>query len=96
MIANYASLLAMELKVNEEFTCDWQKHSLVISKYTPPNHYIEATNNRGAFLPFISLQEHNYTVEYIVFDLAYTTKFGCCVDWGLTEGLSLFSFAAPE
>ena len=80
MIANYASVLAMELKVNEEFTCDWQKHSLVI----------------GSFLPFISLQEHNDTVEYIVFDLAYTTKLLCCVDWGLTEGLWLFSFAAPE
>lgn len=70
-------------------------HSLVIRKYTPKN-YIEATNNRGSFLPFISLQEHNYIVEYIVFDLAYTTKLLCYVDLGLTEGLSLFSYAAPE
>jgi len=95
MIANYASLLAMELKVNEEFTCDRQKHSLVISKYTSQSLYWSYKQQRVVFT-FHFLQEHNYIVEYIVFDLAYTTKLLCCVDLGLTEGLSLFSFAAPE
>ena len=38
LIANYASLCAVELEVNEEITCKRQSHSFMSKTYTSQNN----------------------------------------------------------